>query len=254
VVHAHIYKEPFFIPQFTLPPGRVAWIQTDRQKEKYELMMATLGLWNHPDIHIENFLDDISLHTLTRPNDRKKIVERIDKLRMEMTSRLRNEGIGTVILDLYDPFHHSSTNSEASYWSRQNAIWAGEMNALVLAVVYPFKQTSMKHALRVQDRISGFLQIQSSMDWKITIIDAEEQIAPYWSIYTVPPMSHGRPFETLAIRGKEEEGDPIGLFRKYEGPRLPDIGDIMIQWDCGETKAYSIRKKLAAGEDPEYIH
>lgn len=254
-LQAHLYNQEFFVPGLTFPEGRIAICQTDRGYSGYQKTFIALGLDNHPKIDILNFVDDRELHRLTRPAAKSTgDLHQLENLRDAISARLRGRDIGTLILDLYDDFHLGGGNGrKACYDGRTNLQWAQDLDVAILAVLYPFKQTSQKRALRVQDRQSGVLQLQASFGWKFTIIDAEESKLPYWTITGRPAPGEGSGSEVLAVRGNEEEGDTIGLFRLYDGKPVPTITEIIDIYKVGTTKAYTIQKQLAAGEDPDLV-
>lgn len=257
-INAHLYQTDFFVPGMRFPEGRIAIVQTDRGYVKgYQKTFVALGLHQHPMIDILNFVDDRPLHALTRPPSGRNSndVGQLEALRQEIGRRLKGRDISTLILDLYDDFHTGSASGrKAGYDGRTNVQWSQDMNVAILAILYPFKQTTQKRAMRVQDRQSGVLQIQASMNWKFTIIDAEESQMPYATIAVKPAPGDGDGREIQVVRGTKDEGDFIGLFRPYTGPIIPSIESIIDEHKCGLTKAREIQKRLAAGEDSDWVY
>lgn len=254
-IRAHLYHEDFFLPGLKFPEGRIAIVQTDRTRRQYSKTFIPLGLHEHPMIETLNFVDDRSLHNLTKPmNKPQQDLQQLEILRSEISRRLKGKDIGTLILDLYDDFHRGSASGRAAaHDGRTNLQWAQDLDVAILAVLYSFKQTTAKQALRAQDRSSGVLQLQASADWKFTLIDAEETRDPYYTICVTPAPGCGQKLTIPAVRGTPETGDSVGLFSLYSGPILPSLDEIMLKWNCGMTKAYEIKKRLATGEDPEWI-
>lgn len=255
-IRAHLFHESFFIPGFTFPSGRVAIVQSDRSVVQYNRTFEPLGIANHPEIELLNFVDDRILNQSTRSAPKSSgDLYQLDQLREKISQRLQNKGIGTLILDLYDDYHIGGPNTrKAAYDGRLNLQWAQDLNVAILAIMYPFKQTTMKKALRLQDRQSGVLHLQASMDWKFTLVDAEESGTPYGLVAAQPPSGSGMCVITPVIRGTEAEGDKLGLFRPYIGATIPSITEIMTQYKCGQTKAYAIQKQLETGADPEFVN
>jgi len=251
-VRAHLYKEDFFLKSMTFPSGRIAFVQTDRSIERYKNLLIPMGLYQHSAIEIINFVDEPSFHELTKPVQSKDIPRHIELLRTAITARLTQKDISTVIFDL-DPFQRATSSSDAGYYSRSVAIWAKEQNFSVLLINYPFKQTTAKQALRTQDRSSGFLHAQASQDWKFTIIDSEENDTPYHILSVRKPSGSGSREEHMVLRGTEEEGDFIGLYRLYTGPRIPTVVEIMKERKCDYDEAWRIRKRLLAGDAYESL-
>lgn len=217
-IKAHFLEQPFFVPGLDFPPGDIAIVQTDRPIELQKPWLEALGLWEHPRLHLINFVDDRGLHKLTEPHDNEKYeVQDLDKLRKAISDRIKTlwPSTSTLILDLYDDFNTSSSNNgkRSGYHARANLQWAMDLDVALLGVCYPFKQTSARKADRVQDRMAGSLKGQASANWKITIIDAEELEKPYGLIEAKPGPGEGSPATIYVKRGRQEEGDYLGLFR-----------------------------------------
>jgi hypothetical protein len=225
VVKASLDGIPFFIPGLDLPPGRIAWVQTDRPKQLYKPIFDFIGI-SDPDLEQINFLNEPYLHHMTssRKGDDEEL--QIERLREAITKRIVGRNFGTLIIDLYDEFQTSQTGNgkKMGYDSRANLLWAMELDLVIIGINYCFKQKQQNGAMRAQDRSSGHLKGQASANTKISIIDSEEhsqrleRSLPYGVIEMKPGPGEGGPMKFFVIRGtKEADNDPIGLFRLYDG-------------------------------------